>query len=1031
MEPPAKRMRLGQAPYDDDDGDEANLDELSMDPTIFDARQDPLYELDKGRAKAASRLKSAFERIFEKYERDFTDVGDEIDLETGEVVVNNGHLLSLEDEKDRNREGSISSDEEERIMRGKETSSVEASRNRPSVQGTSSTHPSLGFHAGPSQQIMAHPQFSSPGMPPNPFGFMDPFMGHGPADPLWQAPDLPMPLYQDRFGFIGQSMGYPPSFGYGYGHMLAPGGGSFGHGSFGDPFRPQAPKKLLPTKTPARPLLPRVASDGDDSGEDDLLLGSNTEEVVKSVSIKSIKALPLTVATEKTKQVAQKDVKSVSITGKEKDAKKPRRGRPKKTTVPAKPPESNADVNEKGAKSPEAHSIANISDLVNSANNSILTQVLPSPPPSEQSMSKGKIGVEITETEVPTEVPTKVPTEEDIQSPVNHHRRSSRGRKQTEFYGQITWTKTRQANSDATDSQSTMEDLVHEPPSSLPLETGGSENMRPEDSSHQGIMERELDAQPTVDEVGSKDFTDETNVTTANQECNEELPVNTGDSGENATPQSAPIDLQPTVQSPEQSDPLFSTSGSNIDEMEISLKDKGVFPSDESRKPSNPSNEELSVHTLEDTTEDAHPNQPDIQEANFEDITTEDATIGVEIGTTPSNPVDKEIPVAIEEAPVTNIILDDPQETPQSPTTQIQLEEAAAQLSDPVPEEDLLPEPEIAVSEIAESEIVEPEYTEPEMPRKSTPSRPSLTEDSDPLSLPDEDEPTLPPARLPVTSHQSKVPGLFEKAELALRPQVSQRNPRTKIVQSRSSASPSKSPSPSKNRSSLSAKPNTTTPVPSTPKKRKDLQPEISHETPSTKKKYALTSLVPDDPDEDDDELSVLASSVAPSPFLSSYSSSRPHSRFNNQPFTATTPRKAGRRHGFLMGATSSSASRSALRTPHRISKRGTPAATDTHALRGPKLKFGSGSGSGVQSSPLARTVLDMNHREALAATPSRRGRNGGGNGGENRGRSRNRDETDSVELGSSPIRTPGGTARRCGEDGFTCDRDFCFTCCK
>ncbi|GJC88373.1 hypothetical protein ColLi_11211 [Colletotrichum liriopes] len=28
-----------------------------------------------------------------------------------------------------------------------------------------------------------------------------------------------------------------------------------------------------------------------------------------------------------------------------------------------------------------------------------------------------------------------------------------------------------------------------------------------------------------------------------------------------------------------------------------------------------------------------------------------------------------------------------------------------------------------------------------------------------------------------------------------------------------------------------------------------------------------------------------------------------------------------------------------------------------------------------------------------------------------------------------SLVRTPGGNMRRCGEDGFRCDRDFCFTC--
>lgn len=47
-----------------------------------------------------ARLKSRFEHIFAKYGKDFEEVGDEIDLETGEIVVNNGHLESMRHEVD-------------------------------------------------------------------------------------------------------------------------------------------------------------------------------------------------------------------------------------------------------------------------------------------------------------------------------------------------------------------------------------------------------------------------------------------------------------------------------------------------------------------------------------------------------------------------------------------------------------------------------------------------------------------------------------------------------------------------------------------------------------------------------------------------------------------------------------------------------------------------------------------------------------------------------------------------------------------
>lgn len=60
----------------------------------------PSLGLDELRARNDFKLKSTLEILFEKYGRDFTGVGDEIDLETGEIVVNNGHLLGMRDEVD-------------------------------------------------------------------------------------------------------------------------------------------------------------------------------------------------------------------------------------------------------------------------------------------------------------------------------------------------------------------------------------------------------------------------------------------------------------------------------------------------------------------------------------------------------------------------------------------------------------------------------------------------------------------------------------------------------------------------------------------------------------------------------------------------------------------------------------------------------------------------------------------------------------------------------------------------------------------
>ena len=56
--------------------------------------------LERDRRINDQKLRNRFDRIFAKYEHDFTGVGDEIDIESGEIVVNNGHLEHMHDEND-------------------------------------------------------------------------------------------------------------------------------------------------------------------------------------------------------------------------------------------------------------------------------------------------------------------------------------------------------------------------------------------------------------------------------------------------------------------------------------------------------------------------------------------------------------------------------------------------------------------------------------------------------------------------------------------------------------------------------------------------------------------------------------------------------------------------------------------------------------------------------------------------------------------------------------------------------------------
>ncbi|KAK3362683.1 hypothetical protein B0T25DRAFT_12613 [Lasiosphaeria hispida] len=205
MERSLKRIRIGTSPFDDDDAD---ADELTSRPEEVNARRDPGYQLQRSRAFAAYKLKSAFERIFDKYERDFTGIGDEIDLRTGEIIVNNGHIESLkparlgapgDDDDESLADGSA--DEEERILQGKKDQRLSRLESNP--LGPLRIQPAPPLFP---RQWSTTPQFM--GAPPMPSGTMYPGQMQFPMpvsygapnpsqsiDPTWSAPALPQPMF--------------------------------------------------------------------------------------------------------------------------------------------------------------------------------------------------------------------------------------------------------------------------------------------------------------------------------------------------------------------------------------------------------------------------------------------------------------------------------------------------------------------------------------------------------------------------------------------------------------------------------------------------------------------------------------------------------------------------------------------------------------------------------------------------------------------------------------------------------------------
>ncbi|KAJ4414727.1 hypothetical protein N0V85_003024 [Neurospora sp. IMI 360204] len=222
MERPTKRSRTGPTPFDDE---EVVGDELNHQPEEVNQLRDPGYQLEKARSYAAFKLKSAFENIFEKYGKDFDGIGDEIDLRTGEIVVDNGHIKSLKtatigvENDDDDESESESGNEEETISHGQESK-----QDATALQTVPRPLPSM---APPSAFGAFGPGYNSFGGPPSAFGgfgpgynsfpegppplsntmypvqtpfqsFPMPFGAFSSAnasiDPAWRAPDLPPPV---------------------------------------------------------------------------------------------------------------------------------------------------------------------------------------------------------------------------------------------------------------------------------------------------------------------------------------------------------------------------------------------------------------------------------------------------------------------------------------------------------------------------------------------------------------------------------------------------------------------------------------------------------------------------------------------------------------------------------------------------------------------------------------------------------------------------------------------------------------------
>ncbi|KAI1492796.1 hypothetical protein F5X96DRAFT_677538 [Biscogniauxia mediterranea] len=1078
MEPPSKRLKVQQALYESDD--EANQDELSMTPSQFDARQDPLYQLDKGRAKAATRLKSTFESIFEKYEKDFTGIGDEIDLRTGEIIIDNGHLQSLEDEKDGGREGSVSSDEEERILRGKESRPAK----RPHPTSLMSANPSLYNPIQPLDpwkqpaMVGANPYgISSLSFPPAPLGdpnqlpFALSMFSNNPTDPAWQAPELPSPFPQNGFGFgFGynpQAPGFPQSLSFDMASKMATGGGHYGF--YGGMARQQGFRRLVRAKSLTRRSLPATESKESDTDEDDILLAKDQKAASKPTVAKEAQKTPTPAAFEHQNKIDNQGITKESATSQDSPKSDERQteirdetgsgeirrgngltgtptkhnrspslrpvGRPKKTnaTTKQKSDSEHTELNnniqiarategvyEKTPRSQQESEVPRRKpgrpkkSTVPEESQSLLQNTIKNRRPNidtktslhpETATSKPTTGSSImislpvrpnhTST-APTQV-NRDKTETTKQNAFDSQRRSSRARKQTEFYGNMKWLKRGVRPSNISD-----EDVNQGSESSQTSTSFSQEATDDQDSSstkYAGSESSVESAQLTTNDEVLPESEDAWTEKEQDIQSRIELETKNGGEVENAVIRSSPqedghieneITDQVLAEDSHVSEPsVLEKSGTN--NAEASPQTTEAF----SRNELDPS------YDFSDCEEEPVRKTVDLADGvravPREQHTSSDGPCG--FGNTDTS-LDRQT------GP------DDVTKN-QMPAISDLSEAAKSELGPDTGSFDTTRES--VVSDISDREVTrhhselpsKTQFTpEPDLPRQEPECQQGFGEPDGQPNAPDGT--VTDQARSPTLSPELHIQDSLRESEIASRfsPELGENNAEPEVSAEKSAeddpdaelAGSSKSPEARR----LAAVSDGRASVPVTPKKPR--RPKTGQNGPtSSAKRFALASLVPDADnggDDDSDEPSIISSSnyYTPRSFRAKLARAR---RYSASSYSyVSTPRSASRRHNLLVGTADRS------RAP----------ATDSRALlRASRNVLGGGKGrsaagggdSNVLSSPLARTAA-----KNLLRTPRH---------------NRKRPTSPTASL----VQTPGGTIRRCGEDGFVCERDFCFTCCK
>ncbi|KAK8122376.1 hypothetical protein PG984_011046 [Apiospora sp. TS-2023a] len=972
MEPPAKRLKADRPPRDDPH-DEANDDELCLPPGEFEARQDPLYELDKSRAKAVFKLKSRFESIFDKYERDFDGEGDEVNLHTGEVIINNGHLLSLEDEQDK--EGlSADEEEEERTLQGK---------NPPSTSAFFTSGQSTPYNAvSQLQNNWAHPPVPNAGLPSfsglsttpvQHYGMPHPFAAFAPApvDPLWQTPELQMGGPQGHFGLFGNTytaqMNPFQSFGYG--------------GGIGRQLNRRAPRRIATAKE----LAVRNRQDAflgeelveDEGNHDSQNYGDEDPDVAKEDGRPEQRSL------EPMKQGSKKRDSVISATTiKEHFAKSDSIKKGRSTTVDA--------VQSGSHTSPWASDKIRVADVTSTKPlDSQVQQEEHSAPRNEVGQSAGKTDnrhipvrgpsfvIELQSAPggvIPQKqlVAKKIRKEEPLQegedtAEESQSRRPGRPRAKPAFHGDVSWLKMRRPRPD-------LEAMLD----SDPIE---EDDMRPDETRDGTDVEIAMEDAPKATEFLAEE--------TASENPEDLQPGDIGNkafieaaesiflSRSNHTTESPEWAREPTPNRLSELQPQ-ETAGS---EQAEPTQQAESFSRNEIDPTYDFSDDEDMFQDLESSElpGEGEPGLRESPETEGEGLASSIGATGMAIvpeaeesSNTPTNP-DEDVSAVGSPSTTTTVetleLARKPSlsETNHGETTKAVLGEAGEEDNARTTSPETLVDRTATVAGEASSRVANPEEHEPAAPSGPTgSSEPRVHVSSPPLGS--EPSPSLP--------RPKAKPGRPRKDPAAL--------PRTPTKKA-------KTQRPLDNeRGEQSTEQHTNTATSS-----------ATNRLTASAKKHALASLIPDNSD-DEDEISILAHTPTSSRHAEAPSSSSPPGSNNNiEPFT---PSRRVRNRSSLGGGSGSAAAVRQSGSRHNAAEPATDARRRSKASH--RAATAAATRTTAFSSPLLQRVLKTPRTARRYHNPS------------------------SMEE-EGLVRTPSGTMRRCGVDGFVCDRDFCLTCCK